>query len=63
MCKCTFPSTAMPPNFIHFHQKVNIKSVLESCDHLRTALFTGFYPHSCILSSHNAIPLPTCKAT
>ena len=40
-CRCTSPSTAMPPNFIHFHQKIDIKSVLESCDHLRIALFTG----------------------
>ena len=44
MCGSIFPSTA--PNFIHFHQKVDIKSVLESSGQLRTVLFTKFYPHS-----------------
>ena len=48
MCWCIFVSTAMPPNFIHFYQKVDIKRVLESCGHLRTALFTGFYLQSTI---------------
>ena len=39
---CIFPSMAMSPNFIHFNQKVHIKSVLENYSHLRKALFTGF---------------------
>ena len=47
-CGHIFPSTVMPPNFIHLHQKVDIKSVLESCDHLKTALFIRFYSHSSI---------------
>ena len=46
MCKGIFPTTTIPPNFIHIHQKESIKSVLESCGHLRTSLFTGFYPDS-----------------
>ena len=50
-CRYIFHSTAMPPNIIHFHQKVDIKKVLESCDYLRTALFTGFYPHCSIFIS------------
>ena len=42
MYRCIFPSMATPPNFIHFNQKVHIKSVLENYGHLRTASFTGF---------------------
>ena len=48
MCRGFFFLTAMPPSFINFHQKVDIKSVLEICGHLKTALFTGFYSHSSI---------------
>ena len=47
-CRCIL-STAIFPNFIHFHQKVYMKSVWENCGHLSTALFTGFNPHSGIL--------------
>ena len=48
MCGSIFPSTAMSSNFIHFHQKVDIKSVLQSSGQLRTVLFKRFYPHSSI---------------
>ena len=45
---CISPLTAMPANFIHFQQKVDIKNVLESSGQLKKVLFTRFYPHSSI---------------
>ena len=39
------------PNFVHFHQKVDIKSVLESCGTLRAA----FIHAAEFLSAHNAM--------